>query len=60
MSSTGRLYRIKEVAPLFNVSIETLRRWVKAGKLNVVRLPSGQLRIPESEVVRVLEIRGLK
>jgi len=43
-----------EVSLLLNVSLQTLRRWYKEKKLLAVMTPGGQLRIPQSEVTRLL------
>lgn len=51
---TEKLYRVKEVALLLNVSQETVRRMIRKGQIKAVRLPTGTIRIPESEVIRLL------
>lgn len=38
------LFTAREVAEMLGVSTETVLRWVRAGKLPAVRLPSGQIR----------------
>lgn len=43
-----RLFTYAEVANICRVSKSAVFRWVHEGKLRVVRLPSGQPRIPES------------
>ena len=49
----GRRYA--EVAVMLDVTEKTIARWVKTGKVAVVRMvPGGQPRIPESEVQRLL------
>lgn len=48
---TEKLYKTAEVAELFSVSGETVRDWVKAGKLPGIRLKSGQIRIRRSDLV---------
>jgi len=32
-----------------------LWKWIKGGKIKAVNLPSGRYRIPESEIVRILQ-----
>jgi predicted site-specific integrase-resolvase len=38
------LLRSKEVAKIFNISVETLWEWQKKGIIRAVRLPMGKLR----------------
>jgi predicted site-specific integrase-resolvase len=38
------LLRPKEVAKIFNISVETLWKWQKKGIIRAVRLPTGKLR----------------
>ena len=45
-----------QAANALGVSIDTLRRWEKAGKITVRRTPGGQRRFPTSEVDR---LRGM-
>ncbi|RLE86873.1 MAG: IS607 family transposase [Thermoprotei archaeon] len=48
-----RLYRVSEVARMFNVSTVAVRKWIKSGKLKARRI--GKLwMIPESELKRFL------
>jgi len=47
-------YKPSEVAYFLGVTTETLRRWEKLGLLKARRLPSGHIRIPKSEVERLL------
>ena len=51
----GRLLKIREAAVLLNVSRQALWKWIKQGKIEAVKLPSGQYRIPESEVVKMMQ-----
>jgi excisionase family DNA binding protein len=55
MSNTGKLYKMKEAALLLNVSRQTLWAWIKEEKIKAVKLPSGQYRIPDSEIVKILQ-----
>ena len=58
-----RLYKVSEVARMFNVSAVAVRKWIKSGKLSAKRI--GKLwMIPESELKRFLgekteEIRAI-
>ena len=49
-------YRLSEAAPLIGVSSVTLWRWCASGKIASIKLPSGQRRIPESELTRILQV----
>jgi molybdopterin-binding protein len=49
--------RIGEAAAMLGVSVESLRRWERDGRLRIVRTSSGQRLIPLSEVLRLLEER---
>lgn len=56
MPQTEHLLTVKDVAARFGVTIATVRRWIKDGRLRA-RMPGGQkagYRIPESEVERLL------
>lgn len=48
------LLKIKDVAQALNVHRASVERWIKDGKLNAVKLPSGYYRIPEEELNRLL------
>ena len=47
------LLRPKEVAKIFNISVKTLWEWQRKGLIKAVRLPTGKLRYPRSEVERI-------
>ncbi len=51
---TEKLYRVKEVALLLNASQETIRRMIRKEQIKAIKLPTGTIRIPESEVIRLL------
>lgn len=55
---TGRMYTVKEMAIMLNVSQNTIRRMVYKGQVKAVKLPSGTIRIPEDEVARLLGPKG--
>lgn len=46
-----------EVARALGVTINTVKNWVRGGRIHAVRLPSGHLRIPRAELERLLEGR---
>jgi excisionase family DNA binding protein len=52
-----RLLTVGEVAERLRTTPETVRRWMRAGRLNGVRLGGTKLgwRIPASEVERLLK-----
>ncbi len=45
---------IGEVARLLGVTVETVRRWDRAGRITSIRTPGGQRRFAQSEVDRLL------
>jgi len=47
------MLRLREVGSILGLSRWTLYRWIKAGKLAVLRLPSGHFRVPERELERI-------
>lgn len=48
-----KLYKTTEIAELLNISVSTVKKWVKQGKLHALRV--GRLwMVPESEVMRIL------
>jgi excisionase family DNA binding protein len=49
-----KMYRVREVSNMLGVGYSTLRRWIKLGRVRVVRV-GNQYRIPESEVKRIIE-----
>jgi excisionase family DNA binding protein len=54
MSETPDLLPIGEAARRLGVSVETIRRWDRAGKITSTRTVGGQRRFPASEVERLL------
>lgn len=52
VSETPRLWTVDEFARLWGRSTKTVRRWIREGKVDVVRL-GGTVRIPNSEVERL-------
>jgi len=49
--------RIGEAAEALGVSVDTLRRWEKDGRLEVVRSPAGQRVVSRAEVSRLMTER---
>ncbi len=49
-----RFYTTGEASRVLGVSGETLRHWVRSGKLNAAVTRGGHLRIPEIEITRLL------
>jgi len=45
-----KLYTIMQVAEMFSVHPNTVRRWIKQGKLKTIKLEVGTERITESEL----------
>lgn len=48
------LLTLPEVAAQLRVSVGTLRNWRAQGKLRVIQLPGGTLRVRQEEVDRLL------
>ncbi|RDD53415.1 MAG: IS607 family transposase [Candidatus Korarchaeota archaeon NZ13-K] len=49
-----RHYTMREAAKILGVSVRTIQRWDKAGKIGCVRTPGGKRRVPDSEIRRIL------
>ncbi|HEU0236774.1 MAG TPA: helix-turn-helix transcriptional regulator [Candidatus Limnocylindrales bacterium] len=49
--------RIGEAAEMLGVSVETVRRWEREGRLRTERTDGGQRRVPLGEVRRLLDER---
>jgi len=47
------LLRPSEVAKKFGISVKTLWKWQRKGIIRAVKLPTGKLRYPKSEVERL-------
>ncbi|MCI0722931.1 MAG: helix-turn-helix domain-containing protein [Acidobacteria bacterium] len=47
------LLKVTDAARALGVSGETVRRWVREGRIRAVQTPSGHLRIPQDEIDRV-------
>jgi putative resolvase len=47
------LLRPRDVAKIFNITTKTLWEWQKKGIIKAVKLPTGKLRYPKSEVDRL-------
>lgn len=47
---TDRLLTARELADVLGLSVETILRWVRQGKLPAIRLPGGAIRFREVEV----------
>src|SRR3954451_18912042 len=56
---TDDTMRIGEAAEWLGVSVETVRRWGREGRLNVVRTAGGQRLVSREEVSRLMAQRRL-
>jgi len=45
----------KEFCSLVGISYQTFKRWVREGRITVVCTPTGRIRVPYSEVKRILK-----
>lgn len=50
------LLTANDVARTFNVCNKTVVRWMKAGKLPVIRTPTGRVRFRPSDVNRLMDV----
>jgi molybdopterin-binding protein len=53
MSDEMDALRLGQAAEMLQVSVETVRRWEREGRLRVERSPGGQRLVPLSEVTRL-------
>lgn len=53
-----KLLRPGEVCRRLGISYPTLRRWIESGHVKAIRTIGGKYRVPESEVMRILELRA--
>ena len=51
-----RLYTMKEASKLLGITVRTIQRWDKQGKIRCVRTVGGKRRVHESEIKRILGI----
>lgn len=49
------LWKVGEVAELFETQPKTVYAWVKRERISAIRTPTGRIRIPGSEVARLLQ-----
>lgn len=52
--ATGALHRVPEAAKLWNVKASTVYRWVFDGRIKPVRIGTRAVRIPQSEIERII------
>lgn len=44
--------RVDQVARMYNVTVDTVWRWVRSGRLEQIRTPGGSIRIPIHSINR--------
>jgi len=49
-----KLYTLEEVAKMLGLSRRTMYRWVRRGWISIVVLPNGQIRVPSSEIEKLV------
>ena len=49
-----RLLKPREFCGIVGISYRTFKRWVSEGRIRVVRTPTGRIRVPYSEVVKII------
>ncbi len=59
VSELERFYTAEELAERLQVSVQTVRRWVKSGKLNGYK-PGKELRIRATDLEEFLETRKVR
>lgn len=52
-----KTFTVTEVAGIFKVSRNAVYKWIQEGKINTSKTPGGQVRILESEIVRIQKNR---
>jgi excisionase family DNA binding protein len=53
-SGSERLLKPREFCGIVGISYRTFKRWVSEGRIRVVRTPTGRIRVPYSEVMKIL------
>lgn len=54
-----KFYTVEEVAELLHVHRQTVRKWYRAGKLDIVKLGARSVRVSEEALQRFLAENGL-
>ena len=54
MLHMDKLLKPKEVAEILSLSRWTVYQWIRAGRIEAVRLPDGRLRVPARELRKVV------
>lgn len=54
MELEHELYKAREVAALLRLNTKTLYGWIKKGRAQVIRTPTGGIRVPRAEVRRLV------
>lgn len=50
-----KLLTAREAASIVGVSEDTLWRWIRCGKIEAIKLPTGRVRISEDVVKKILQ-----
>lgn len=53
-TSRPQLLTVAQAAALLSVSDRTIRRWIEAGKVPYLKLPGGDYRIPQAQLLESL------
>jgi predicted site-specific integrase-resolvase len=51
-----KLLKVSEVAEHLQMGTNSVYLWIKKGWIESIHLPSGCIRIPESELSRIMEV----
>lgn len=49
-----KLYKIIEVAEILNINDESVRNWLRTGKIEGIKLPNGHHRITQATLDKLL------
>ena len=53
---SGKLYRVPEAAELLSVKQATVRKWILLRRIAVIHLSARAVRVPESEITRIVSV----
>ena len=54
----GKWHMVAEVAELLSVTVNTVRAWLRTGKLRGVKLPGGDWRVRQEDLDAMLNVKS--